>query len=79
MRREDGGLLTVAEWVHLTLSPSPQSGEGRPKPVGTFGPSQVVLPVKAKNPFRRESWNLTEQMRIQRRDPELAARLKSEA
>jgi hypothetical protein len=32
-----------------------------------------------KNPFRKESWNLTEQMRLQRTDPGLAARLKAGA
>ena len=32
-----------------------------------------------KNPFRKESWNLTEQMKIQKTDPQLAARLKAAA
>jgi hypothetical protein len=32
-----------------------------------------------KNPFRKESWNLTEQMRLLRSDPSLAARLKAAA
>jgi hypothetical protein len=32
-----------------------------------------------RNPFRRESWNLTEQMRLQKTDPQLAARLKAAA
>jgi hypothetical protein len=32
-----------------------------------------------KNPFRKESFNLTEQMKIQKTDPQLAARLKAAA
>jgi hypothetical protein len=32
-----------------------------------------------RNPFRKESWNLTEQMKMQRTDPTLAARLKAAA
>jgi len=32
-----------------------------------------------KNPFRKESWNLTEQMKLQKSDPALAARLKAAA
>jgi hypothetical protein len=32
-----------------------------------------------RNPFRKESWNLTEQMKLQKTDPQLAARLKAAA
>jgi hypothetical protein len=32
-----------------------------------------------KNPFRKETWNLTEQMKLQKSDPQLAARLKASA
>jgi hypothetical protein len=32
-----------------------------------------------KNPFRKESWNLTEQMKLQKSDPGMAARLKAAA
>ncbi len=77
MRREDGGLLTVEDWVGLTVAAMGPAAQ--PKAVGTFGPSPVAVPGVKKNPYRRGSWNLTEQMRIQWRDPELAARLKREA
>ncbi len=73
MRRDDGALLTVEEWVDQV-----RSAECRMQhdgPVGAFG----LLPVKNKNPWRSESWNLTEQMRILRRDPELAAKLREQA
>jgi hypothetical protein len=32
-----------------------------------------------KNPYRKDSWNLTEQMKLQKSDPSLAARLKAAA
>jgi hypothetical protein len=32
-----------------------------------------------KNPFRKESFNFTEQMKLQKSDPQLAARLKAAA
>ena len=38
-------------------------------PVGCCGNRSV------KNPFRKETWNLTEQMKLQKSDPQLAARL----
>ncbi len=31
------------------------------------------------SPFRKKFWNLTEQMRSQKNDPEFAAKLKAEA
>jgi hypothetical protein len=33
----------------------------------------------ARNPFKKESWNITEQMRLQKADPQLAARLRASA
>ena len=43
-----------------------------PAPVGLRNRS-------VKNPFRKETWNLTEQMKLQKTDPQLAARLKAAA
>jgi hypothetical protein len=37
------------------------------------------LPAGAKNPFAPESFNLTEQARLYKSDPELYARLKAAA
>jgi hypothetical protein len=42
------------------------------------GPGGAVQ-RSVKNPFRKESWNLTEQMRLPKSDPGLAARLKAAA
>ena len=30
-----------------------------------------------KNPFRKDTWNITEQMKLMKSDPQLAARLKA--
>jgi hypothetical protein len=41
-----------------------------------------VVPVGrggGKNPFKQDTWNLTEQMKIAKSDPQLAARLKAAA
>ena len=35
--------------------------------------------MPARNPFRRKSWNLTEQMRLRKANPEFAAKLKAQA
>jgi hypothetical protein len=39
---------------------------------GVAGANRTV-----SNPFRKESWNVTEQMRLLKSDPGLAARLKA--
>ncbi len=73
--------MTLAEWVDALVSDAPHlfeanagggaagSGSG-----GAAGGNRSV-----KNPFRKETWNLTEQMKLQRTDPALAARLKAAA
>jgi len=61
-RRPDGYLVTVEDWVSASL---------RAKDTPSF---EGALP--ARNPFKRETWNLTEQMRIQKQDPRMAERLR---
>ena len=61
-RRPDGWLITVEGWVAASL---PRAE----------GPRSMSAPP-AKNPFKRETWNLTEQMRIQKQDPRMAAQLR---
>jgi hypothetical protein len=39
----------------------------------------VSEPEQLRNPWKRGSWNLTEQMRLSQRDPALAGRLRDEA
>jgi len=79
LRDGSGALLSVGSWVtrqHERL----KAESGKPEPLhGSMGPTPVALPERVRNPFKRASWNLTEQMRLQRRDPELAAKLRDEA
>jgi len=77
LRDGAGALLSVGAWVARQREVSGQGSEVKLQ--GTFGPTPVPLPVPNKNPFKETSWNLTEQMRLQRRDPELAAKLRDEA
>jgi hypothetical protein len=77
LRNEAGALLTVKEWVEMEKRKA-ESGNVE-KPPGTAGPSPAPMPERKLNPFRRSSWNLTEQMRLQRTDPELAAKLRDAA
>lgn len=63
LRRLDGWLVSVGDWVASVL-PAKQA-EG------------IRTPVPAKSPFLRSSWNLTEQMRIQKQYPVLAAMLRA--
>ncbi|MCW5552167.1 MAG: hypothetical protein KIS67_08360 [Verrucomicrobiae bacterium] len=73
--------MTLEEWVDAQTSDAPHLFEsnagggaaGNPAGGGT-GSNRSV-----KNPFRKESWNLTEQMKLQKTDPQLAARLKAAA
>jgi hypothetical protein len=71
--------MTLEEWVDAQTSDAPHLFEsnagggaaGNPAGGGSGGNRSV------KNPFRKETWNLTEQMRLQKNDPQLAARLKA--
>lgn len=54
-----------------------------PKPMGTGAPSGRAstgsVPAGIKNPFAKDSFNLTEQARLYKSDPELFAKLKAAA
>ncbi len=69
---DGGGGLTVAEWARRQVTASPELFAARPG-----GGVEAELP--ARNPFKQRHWNLTEQMRLTKQDPERAARLKREA
>jgi hypothetical protein len=74
--------MSLDEWVDQQVADAPHlfesnSGGGAAGSSGSHsGPSRTG---QSKNPFRRESWNLTEQMRLQKTDPGLAARLRASA
>ena len=73
--------MTLEEWVDAQVSDAPHLFEsnagggaaGNPAGGGTGSQRSV------KNPFRKDTWNLTEQMKLQKTDPQLAARLKAAA
>jgi len=77
--------LTLAEWIDLQVSEAPHLFESNAGCGGGGATSQYsngpggVGNRSVRNPFRKESWNLTEQMKLQKTDPQLAARLKAAA
>ena len=70
----------IHDWAKSSL---PQYRLKAPKPQGTGAPvgraASGELPAGTKNPFAAGSYNLTEQARIYKTDPELYARLKAAA
>jgi hypothetical protein len=70
----------INDWAKSSL---PQYRLKAPKPQGTGAPvgrsASGELPAGTKNPFAAGSYNLTEQARIYKTDPELYARLKAAA
>lgn len=71
LNEDESARLTVAEWVARQVPEAPRAS--------TLGPTVALLPPVQRNPWRRSSWNLTEQMRLLRRDPELARRFRDQA
>jgi hypothetical protein len=73
--------LAVAEWIDMQVSEAPHLFEsnagGGAAGNGSGGAGGGNR--SGRNPFRKESWNLTEQMKLQKSDPALAARLKAAA
>jgi hypothetical protein len=74
--------MTLEEWVDTQVSEAPhlfESNAGGGASAQPHGGATAGLRSNSKNPFKRETWNLTEQMRLQKSDPQLAARLKAAA
>jgi hypothetical protein len=73
--------MTLEEWVDAQVADAPHLFEsnagGGAASNGAGGAAGVNRSVK--NPYRKDSWNLTEQMKLQKNDPALAARLKAAA
>ena len=73
--------MTLEEWVDTQVSEAPhlfESNAGGGAAGNTSGGGTRPQGLQ-KNPFRKETWNLTEQMRLQKSDPQLAARLRAAA
>ena len=73
--------MTLEEWVDAQVADAPHLFEsnagGGAASTGAGGAAGSQRSVK--NPYRKDSWNLTEQMKLQKSDPQLAARLKAAA
>lgn len=64
--KDSENVLTAAEWTRAQLAAA-----------GALPPRDAAEPeLPMRNPFQRKHWNLTEQMRLRKQDPERAARLK---
>lgn len=73
LRSADGRReLSVSEWTRAQVAGAAEGFAERPS-----GFDAAAMPLR--NPFQRKFWNLTEQMRLRKADPEHAARLKAEA
>ena len=74
--------LNLEEWVDALVSDAPhlfESNSGGGAAGNTSGGGAGTGPYSGKNPWRAETRNTTEQMRLIRTDPQLAARLKAQA
>jgi len=71
--------LTLAEWVEALVSDAPHLFEANAGGGAVGSGGGAAGNRSAKNPFRKDTWNLTEQMKLQKTDPALAARLKAVA
>ena len=71
--------MTLAEWVDALVSDAPHLFEANAGGGAAGSGSGGVGNRSVKNPFARATWNLTEQMKLQKTDPQLAARLKAAA
>jgi hypothetical protein len=73
--------MTLEEWVDAQVSDAPHLFEANAGggAAGNGAGGAAASARATKNPFRKESWNLTEQMKLQKSDPGLAARLKASA
>lgn len=71
--------MTLAEWVDGLVSDAPHLFEANAGGGAAGSGGGAAGNRSVRNPFRKETWNLTEQMKLQKTDPQLAARLKAAA
>ena len=71
--------MTLAEWVDALVSDAPHLFEANAGGGAAGSGGGVTGNRSVRNPFRKETWNVTEQMKLQKDDPQLAARLKASA
>ena len=73
--------MNLAEWIDQQVSEAPHLFESNAGggAVGNAPGGGGSARASVKNPFRKETWNITEQMRLQKSDPGLAARMRAAA
>jgi len=73
--------MTLEEWVDAQVTDAPHLFESNAGggAAGNGAGGAAGSQRSVKNPYRKHSWNLTEQMKLQKTDPSLAARLKAAA
>jgi len=71
--------MTLAEWVDALGSDAPHLFEANAGGGAVGSGSGGAANRSVVNPFRKETLNITEQMRLEKTDPQLAARLKAAA
>ena len=76
--RDGTSPMTLAEWVDALVSDAPHLFEANAGG-GAAGSGSRGAGSGGVNPFRKETWNLTEQVKLLKNDPGLAARLKASA
>ena len=64
------GPMTLAEWVDALVSDAPHLFEANAGGGAAGSGSGGAGNRSVKNPFRKDSWNLTEQMKLQKSDPQ---------
>jgi hypothetical protein len=79
MGRDGVTPMTLAEWVDALVSDAPHLFEANAGGGAAGSGGGAAGNRSVKNPYRKETWNLTEQMKLQKSDPTLAARLKAAA
>jgi len=77
--KDGSAAMTLDEWVEQQVADAPHLFESNAGSGAASNGSGGVGNRSVKNPFRKETWNLTEQMTLQKTDPGLAARLKAAA
>lgn len=77
--KDGGSAMTLDEWVEQQVADAPHLFESNAGSGAASNGSGGAGNKSVKNPFRKETWNLTEQMRLQKTDPGLAARLRAAA
>jgi len=77
--KDGSAAMTLDEWVEQQVADAPHLFESNAGGGAASNGSGGAGNKSVKNPFRKETWNLTEQMKLLKSDPALAARLKAAA